>query len=138
MKSQNHYPYFKILDVCHNLNKPPRVVKKRVDSAKAIPDMVTDMKDCDISKIMNIDLSSDPNLNYDSLHDHITKMKNKHLPFKFEKLHKHKHKKNKWISFGIPQSIKTRDAMYLKFKRCNKQSIEYNTRKITYMFLIVY
>ena len=91
--------------------------------------MVTDMKDCDISKIMNKDLSSDPNLNYDILHDHITKMKNKHQPFKFEKIHKHKHKKNKWISFGILRSIKTRDVLYLKFKRCNKQSIAYNTVK---------
>ena len=125
----DHYPYFISLDVCHNLNKPPRLVKKRLDSAKAIQDMVTDMKDCDISKIMNKDLSSDPNLNYDILHDHITKMKNKHLPFKFEKFHKHKHKKNKWISFGILRSIKTRDVMYLKFKRCNKQSVEYNTLK---------
>ena len=37
--------------------------------------MVTDMNACDISKNMNTDLSSDPNLNYNILHDHITKMK---------------------------------------------------------------
>ena len=125
----DHYPDFISFDVCHNLNKPPRHVKKRVNSAKAIQNMVTDMKDCDISKIMNKDLSSDPTLNYAIPHDHITKMKNKHLPFKFEKFHKHKHKKNKWISFGMLRSIKTRDVMYLKFKRCNKQSVEYNTLK---------
>ena len=58
----DHYPYFISLDVCHNLNKPPRLVKRRVNSAKAIQDMVTDMKDCD-SKTMSKDLSSDPNLN---------------------------------------------------------------------------
>ena len=91
--------------------------------------MLTDMTECDISREMNNDLSSDPNLNYDILYDHITKMKNKHLPFKFEKFHKHKHKNSKWISFGIIRSIKTRDAMYLKFKRCNQQSVEYNTLK---------
>ena len=39
------------------------------------------MTECDISWEINNDLSSDPNLNYDILHDHITKMKNKHLPF---------------------------------------------------------
>ena len=87
------------------------------------------MTECDISWEMNNDLSSDPNLNYDILHDHITKMKNKHLPFKFEKFHKHKHKNSKWISFGIIRSIKTRDAMYLKFKRWNQQCVEYNTLK---------
>ena len=91
--------------------------------------MLTNMTECDISREMNNGLSSDPNLNYDILHDHITKMKNKHLPFKFEKFHKHKHKNSKWISFGIIRSIKTRDAMYLKFKRCYQQSLEYNTLK---------
>ena len=56
-------------------------------------------------------------------------MKDKHLPYKFEKFHKHKHKNNKWISFGIIRSIKTRDAMYLKSKCCSKQSVKYNTLK---------
>ena len=78
---------------------------------------------------MNNDLSSDTNLKYDILHDHLTIMKDKHLPYKFEKFNKHKHKNNKWISFGIIRSIKTRDMMYLKFKRCNQQSVEYNTLK---------
>ena len=72
---------------------------------------------------------TDPNLNYNILHDHITKMKEKHLPFKFEKFNKHKHKNNKWISFGIIRSIKTRDAMYLKFKRCKQHNFEYHTLK---------
>ena len=42
-ETSDHYPYFISLDVCHNLNKPPRPVKKRVNSANAIQDMVTDM-----------------------------------------------------------------------------------------------
>ena len=91
--------------------------------------MLTDMNEYDISKKLNNDLSSDPNSNYDILHDHIAQMKDKHLPYKFEKFNKHKHKNNKKISLGIIRSIKTRDAMYLKFKRCNKQSSEYNTLK---------
>ena len=134
----DHYPYFISFDIYQKPNKPPKLVKKRIYSDKAIQDMLTDMTECDISREMNNDLSSDPNLNYDILHDHITKMKNKHLPFKFEKFHKHKHKNSKWISFGIIRSIKTKDAMYLKVKRCNQQSVEYDTLKITSMYLIVY
>ena len=124
-----HFPYFISLNVCLNTTKPPRLVKKRINSDKAIQNMVTDMNACDISKNMNNDLSSDPNLNYNILHDHTTEMKKKHLPYKFEKIHKHKHKNNKWISFGIIRSIKTRDEMYLKFKRCNQQHVEYDTLK---------
>ena len=124
----DHFPYFISLNVCLNTTKPPRLVKKRINSDKAIKNMVTDMNACDISKNMNNDLSSDPNLNYNILHDHITEMKKKHLPYKFEKFHRHKHN-NKWISFGIIRSIKTRDEMYLKFKRCNQQNVEYDTLK---------
>ena len=125
----DHYPYFIFVNICQKVNKPPRLVKKRLDSDKAIEDMLTEMNECDISKKLNNDVSSDPNSNYDILHDHTTQMKDKHLPYKFEKFNKHKHKNNEWISFGIIRSIKTRDAMYLKFKRCNKQSSEYNTLK---------
>ena len=84
---------------------------------------------CGATLIDNILLLSDPNMNYDILHNHISKMKEKHLPhtFKFEKYHKHKN--NKWISFRIIRSIKTRDAMYLKFKRCNQHHDKYNTLK---------
>ena len=86
-------------------NKPPILVKKRINSDKAIHAMLTDMTECDINKDMKNDLSTDPNLNYDILHYHITKMKDKHLLFKFEKFKKHKNEKKKWISFGIIRSI---------------------------------
>ena len=115
----DHYPYFIFVNVCQKANKPPRLVKKRLNSDKAIEDMLTDMNENDISKNLNDDLSSDPNSNYDILHDHIAQKKDKPLPYIFEKFHNDKHKNNKWISFGIIRSIKTRDALYLKFKRCN-------------------
>ena len=80
----DHFPYFISLNVCLDTTKPPRLVKKRINSDKAIQNMVTDMNACDISKNMNTDLSSDPNLNCNILHDHITEMKKKHLPYKLE------------------------------------------------------
>ena len=96
----DHYPYFVSLDVCRSPTKPPRLVKRLTNSDKAIQRIFNEMDACDISSNMNNDLSSDPNMNYDILHNHISKIKEKHLPFKFEKYHKHKHNNN-WISFGI-------------------------------------
>ena len=63
--------------------------------------MLNDMNQYAINLKLTNDLSSDPNFNYETLHDHIAKMKDKHLPYKF---HKHKQKKKKWIN----RSIKTR------------------------------
>ena len=100
--------------------------------------MVTDMNSCDISTNMNNDLSSDPNLNYNILHDHITDLKKKHLSYKFEKFHKHKQNNNKWISFGLIRSTKTRDEMYLKLKDAIYNMLNMIHRKITFMSSIVF
>ena len=87
--------------------------------------MIHDKEDLDIGAKLNPNLISDPNLNYDILHDHIAQMKSKHLPYKLEKFHRHKHKKNKWITYGILRSIRFRDELYVKVKRCRNDSAEY-------------
>ena len=56
-------------------------------------------------------------------------LKNKHMPDKYVKFHKHRHKKNNWISYGILHSIKFRDNLYMKYKQCKSNSIEYNRHK---------
>ena len=124
--------------MCRSPTKPPRLVKRHVNCDKTIQSMLNEMNACDISSNMNNDLSSDPNMNYDILHNHISNMKEKHLPFKFEKYHKHKHKNNKWISFGIIRSIKTRDAMYWSLN--DAINIMSNTThwKITFVFSTVF
>ena len=58
----DHYPYFVCFNVCHTPNKPPRLVKKRLNSDKAIQDMLNDMNQYNFSRKMTNDLSSDPNL----------------------------------------------------------------------------
>ena len=39
----DHYPYFIFVNVCQKANKPHRLVTKRLDSDKAIEDMLADM-----------------------------------------------------------------------------------------------
>ena len=57
----------------------------------------------------------DPNINYDILHTYMKNAKEIFFPNKYVKFHKHRHKKNKWITFGILRSIKFRDKMYVEF-----------------------
>ena len=56
-------------------------------------------------------------------------MKSKHLPYKLEKFHKHKHKKYKWITYGILHSIRFREELYVKVKRSRNDSAEYRSLK---------
>ena len=61
--------------------------------------------------------------------NHITTAKNKHLPIKEVKYHKHKHKCKPWITTGIVRSIKFRDKMYSRMKLTNPNTNLYLTLK---------
>ena len=59
-----------------------------------------DMIDKNITKDLNHDLLADPNENYDILHNHMKTLKNKHMPDKYVKFHKHRHKKKTGYHMG--------------------------------------
>ena len=60
--------------------------------------LLTDWCQSDIVNDMITDPYTDPNINYEILENHVTRLKNKHLPLKTVKFNKHKHKGSKWIS----------------------------------------
>ena len=66
---------------------------------------------CNIANF-NSDLTVDPNINCNISENNIITAINNHMPIKTVKYHKHKHKKSKWITYGIMISIKYRDRLY--------------------------
>ena len=59
----------------------------------------------------------------------------KHMTGKFVKFNKYKHKKSKWITYGILKSIRFRDNLYKKLKLTNPVLREY---EILYINLQTY
>ena len=55
---------------------------------------------------------------------------NHHMPVKHIKFNKYKHKKTKWITYGIIKSIKTRDTLYKELRKCNLGTDKHYTLKI--------
>ncbi len=51
------------------------------------------------------------------------------MPSKTIKFNKRKHKKSKWITFGIIKSISYRDDMYKKLKMTDPESAQYMGQK---------
>ena len=126
----DHYPYFICLDNLSNKQtKPPRRVKQKINCTKAMEDMRKDMLNTNIVNKFNSDLLTDPNQNYNILHEHLKSLKDKHMPDRYVKFHKHRHKKNKWITTGIIWSIKFRDNFYIKLKQCTVDTLEYANLK---------
>ena len=126
----DHLPPFVCLDNISNVNKkPPKYVKKKVNKPEAIAALINEIRACDILSSLDHSLSTDPNLTYNHFIDRITEIKSKHLPHRFVKYNKHRHKNSKWISYGILNSIKSRDKIYLKLKCTNPNSTEYDVLK---------
>ena len=56
--------------------------------------------------------------------------KNKHMPSKWVKFNKYKHKKYSWVTQGLLQSIKYRDKLYKRLKLTDPNSANYDTINI--------
>ena len=102
----DHLPYF----VCFkNNNKQkqstPKYVKCKINKPEAIKTFLEELQENDIYNNLNHTLEVDPNENYNKLIEHITTIKEKHLPYRFVKFNKHRHKGNKWITYGIVHSL---------------------------------
>ena len=121
----DHHPYF--LSICPSnkisvgMNKKGHV-KQRINSETAYNNLKQSLFENDISDAINTDPYCNPNINYDILHDHLTQMKNKYLPYRYVNFNKYRHKGNKWITHGIMKSTKQRDKLYIMKLSCISRS----------------
>ena len=106
-----------------------RYVKQRINSETAYNNLKQSLFENDISAAMNTDPYCNPNINYDILHDHLTQMKNKYLPYRYVKFDKCRHRGNKWITHGILKSIKQRDKLYRELSFINRSHVRYHPLK---------
>ena len=75
-----------------------RCIKKRLNSREAYNAFLADIQANDTTDSLNQDPYYDPNQN-NTLHNQQTKPKEKHLPYKFVKFNKCRHKGNKYITW---------------------------------------
>ena len=129
-KLSDHQPYFIILNNILTKDSPPVYVKITKKDKDAIQNFYDEILTSE--KLINLqqDLKEDPNNTYNVLHDVIQDAKNKHMPTKLVKYNKYKHKKSKWVTFGIINSIQYRDNLYKKLKMSDPLSAEFATLKI--------
>ena len=71
----------------------------------------------------------DPTGNVNIINRLISKAKDKHLPLRNVKFHKHKHKKSQWVIKGIIKSISFRDKLHCKLKQSPVGPEQHNTLK---------
>ena len=126
----DHLPYFVCLSNFkkQNINKT-KFVKCKINKPEAIEAFLSELRSADIYNDLDHALESGPNENYDKMINKIAKLKDKHLPYKFVKFNRHKHRDKKWMTYSIINSIRTRDKKYHQLKCTNPNDPAYLTLK---------
>ena len=125
-KISDHLPCFSSIKVFIKANsRPPEFIKVDKNGPVAIEDFRQEVKKRISRTYFENDLLADPNENYNKLESIIKSAKDKCLPLTKVKFNKYKHKISPWINYAIINSIKTRDQLYVKWKKANPDSQKY-------------
>ncbi len=107
-------------------------IEKRDEAS--IGNFIEELKSLNLYNELDANLNCSPQNNYELFARLIKYAKNKHLYKKTVKFNKRKHKKSKWITYGILNSINTRDRLYKVFIQCDHEDVElFNRLKAEYM-----
>ena len=126
----DHQPYFIFLN-CGNTNKKPpnKFIKIRSLNESSFLNVINDLKSSNIITLMENNVTSDPNDNYNILLEEIQKAIDKHMPFKTVTFNKYRHKKETWITGGILKSIRFKDKLYRQLIMTDPLIPQYNIIK---------
>ena len=126
----DHLPYFVCLkNVTKRKMSTPKYVKCKINKPQAVNHFVEELYKKNIYNSLDHNLETDPNQNYDIFIEQITLAKEKHLPYRFVKFNKHRHKGNKWITYGLIKSINSRDQKLLKLRQMKDGTPEHQALK---------
>lgn len=127
----DHLPYFICIDNYANNHKcHVKYVRTRNNTVENQNNLLQALSQTDFYSLLNQDLRSDPDLNYEIFHEHLMQLKNEFMPSKTVKFNKHRHKKSKWITSAILNSIKYRDNLYKQLQGIPPQDERYDPLKI--------
>ena len=124
-KISDHLPCFSIIKIQDKLKTKPEYVKVNKNGPDSMDKFVDEVSQRITNADFDSNLMSDPNDNYNKLETIIKESKEKCLPLTEVKFKKYKHKISPWITFAIINSIKSRDNLYVRWKKVNPDSQKY-------------
>ena len=126
----DHHPYFICLELLKAKQVYPKMIAIKHDSPQAINSFYNEIVNSDISGKINDNPFANPDTNYNIIEDILVRAQEKHMPCKFVKFNKYKHKRNEWITQGILRSLKFRDSLYKSLKSVPHNANEYERKRI--------
>ena len=131
-KISDHLPCFSIINFANKEPSKPKFIMIQKKGPKEIEnfkqEIITKVKNC----IFNTDPLANPNENYKLLEKIIVDARVKCFPVVKVKFKKYKHKLTPWITFGLLNSIKHRDKLYVKLIKTSLSSPYYCSKEMEY------
>ena len=125
----DHQLIFTYIEHLSYIQKVPKFVEVEKVNSSSIKKFVEELENLNIYDGLNKSVDSSPHLNYDTFINLVQYAKNKHIPRKQVKYQKKKHKKSKWMTTGILNSINTKDRMYKLLLKTDPLTDRYMTLK---------
>ena len=100
-----HLPCIAYLCISENTKQQQKYLRTRMIDDIAINNFRGELSKIDISSLVNANLATDPNTDYEKFEKIITKTYDKHFPEKCVKFNKCKHKRSNWITWVYSNTI---------------------------------
>ena len=126
-KISDHLPCFSVINYFSKSKPKPRYVKICKNGPEAISAFKKEVEAKLSSENFDLDPLADPNENYTKLEKIISIAKENSFPMTEVKFNQYKHKISPWITYGILNSIKSRDKLYVKVLKTSSNSAKYKT-----------
>ncbi len=97
-KISDHQPYFTVLNDFTLNELPVTYIKLTKNYNRSVENFINEIQTSNILSNIKLNLTQDPNINYNIMHDVIQYAKTSHMPKKRVTFNKYKHKKSKWIT----------------------------------------
>ena len=124
----DHMPIFVFLKTKISSECPSKLIKVK-PSAASVDLFRNEIINSEMYASLDKDINSNPNSNYNTIHNIIDKAKKLHFHSKTVTFNKHKHNKSEWITSGIIISIQFCDNMYRKLKETPSDTAEHSRIK---------
>ena len=125
----DHLPTILCIDMLVLPNKHPKFIKSFTFNETALNNFITDVQNTDFLSNFDVNLTTDPNINFNIFADTLNTLKEKHFPVKVSKFNKKKHGLSPWITPGIIKSINFRNKIYKDLLSEPRNSATYNEIK---------
>ena len=108
----DHQLLFTYIEKLSYIERVPKYIDVEKADTISIAKFVKELNDGNIYDQLLKPIDSNPHENYDTFMKIIQQAKDTHLPRKTVKFKKKKHKKSKWMTYGILNSINKKDKLY--------------------------